>query len=121
MALLEVENIAKFFGGVAALSDVNFGVSSGEIVGLIGPNGAGKTTLFNVATGFIKPNRGRILYENHVLSGFVPIRLPPVELFVPIKRQRSSPRSPLLKISPSGTIGEINLDSGPLSFEPGPI
>ena len=72
MALLDVENIAKFFGGVAALSDVNLGVSSGEIVGLIGPNGAGKTTLFNVVTGFIKPSRGRILYEDRVISDLAP-------------------------------------------------
>ena len=72
MSLLEIEDISRFFGGVAALSGVSFSVSSGTIVGLIGPNGAGKTTLFNVITGFIKPNRGRISYENQVISGFDP-------------------------------------------------
>lgn len=72
MSLLEIEDISRFFGGVAALNGVSFSVTSGTIVGLIGPNGAGKTTLFNVITGFIKPNRGRISYENQVLSGFDP-------------------------------------------------
>jgi branched-chain amino acid transport system ATP-binding protein len=72
LALLQVESITKFFGGVAALDGVNFEVSPGEIMGLIGPNGAGKTTLFNVATGFIKPTRGRILYEGRVISELLP-------------------------------------------------
>jgi branched-chain amino acid transport system ATP-binding protein len=72
LTLLQVENISRFFGGVAALTEVSFRVSPGEIVGLIGPNGAGKTTLFNVVTGFIKPSRGRIFYENRIISDLAP-------------------------------------------------
>jgi branched-chain amino acid transport system ATP-binding protein len=75
LSLLEVEDIYRFFGGVAALNGVSFSVSSGTIVGLIGPNGAGKTTLFNVITGFIKPNRGRISYQNQAISGFDPYQI----------------------------------------------
>ncbi|MCX5906255.1 MAG: ABC transporter ATP-binding protein [Deltaproteobacteria bacterium] len=72
MASLQVENVFRYFGGVAALSNVTFSITPGEIVGLIGPNGAGKTTLFNVATGFIKPTKGRILFEDQVISNLAP-------------------------------------------------
>jgi branched-chain amino acid transport system ATP-binding protein len=72
LAYLQVENVSRYFGGIAALRDVNFQVSQGEIVGLIGPNGAGKTTLFNVITGFNKPSRGRIVYEGRVISVLAP-------------------------------------------------
>ena len=57
--MLEVNNISKRFGGLLALSDITFGVGSGEIVSLIGPNGAGKTTCLNLITGFFKPSAGR--------------------------------------------------------------
>ena len=53
-----VEKVAVHFGGLVALSDMNFAVGEGEIVSLIGPNGAGKTTAFNVVTGFLNPTRG---------------------------------------------------------------
>ena len=62
--LLVVRNIGIDFGGIAALKDVSFDVSRGDIVGLIGPNGAGKTTLFNCLTRIYRPNRGDILIEN---------------------------------------------------------
>ncbi len=54
-AVLSVERVAMRFGGLVALSDMNFTVGEGEIVSLIGPNGAGKTTAFNVMTGFLRP------------------------------------------------------------------
>ncbi len=53
--VLSIEHVAVHFGGLVALSDLNFTVCNGEIVALIGPNGAGKTTAFNVFTGFLKP------------------------------------------------------------------
>jgi branched-chain amino acid transport system ATP-binding protein len=75
LASLQVENVFRYFGGVAALSDVTFRMSPGEIVGLIGPNGAGKTTLFNVITGFIKPSKGQVLYEERVISELAPYEI----------------------------------------------
>ena len=56
--VLSIEHVAVHFGGLIAISDLNFEVREGEIVGLIGPNGAGKTTAFNVITGFLKPTSG---------------------------------------------------------------
>jgi ABC-type branched-subunit amino acid transport system ATPase component len=58
MKAVEVVNVSKKFGALAALSNVNMYVDTEEIVGLIGPNGAGKTTLFNILTGFLKPDTG---------------------------------------------------------------
>jgi branched-chain amino acid transport system ATP-binding protein len=62
-AILEVNALARTFGGVRAVSDVNFTLRRGEIVGLIGPNGAGKTTLVNLITGVVPSTAGRILFE----------------------------------------------------------
>lgn len=67
--LLEVKNVSKKFGGLAALSDVSFGVSPGEIIGIIGPNGAGKTTLFNVITGVFPPTEGQIILDSEDITG----------------------------------------------------
>ncbi len=59
-AILRVDGLSKMFGGVAALSDVSFGLQAGQLKAVIGPNGAGKTTLFNLLTGVLKPNAGLI-------------------------------------------------------------
>lgn len=61
MSLLEVTDLTKNFGGLAALSNVNFYLTENELVGLIGPNGAGKTTFFNLITGVYVPSEGDIL------------------------------------------------------------
>ena len=61
--VLSIEHVAVHFGGLVAISDLNFAVREGEIVGLIGPNGAGKTTAFNVITGFLKPTSGDVRYR----------------------------------------------------------
>ena len=60
---LKVKESAKHFGGLAAVSDVDFYVDQGEILGLIGPNGAGKTTLFNLISGALKPKPGKITFK----------------------------------------------------------
>ena len=58
MALLEVRGLSKYFGGLAAISDLDLTVDEGEIRGFIGPNGAGKTTFFNVISGVYRPTKG---------------------------------------------------------------
>jgi branched-chain amino acid transport system ATP-binding protein len=69
---LNVEQVAVRFGGLVALSEMNFTVGEGEIVSLIGPNGAGKTTAFNVMTGFLDPAHGKVSYRGTTLSGLKP-------------------------------------------------
>ena len=67
MALLEVKNLTKHFGGLTAVSDVTLELNEGELVGLIGPNGAGKTTLFNLLTGVYVPSEGTVTLDGHIL------------------------------------------------------
>jgi branched-chain amino acid transport system ATP-binding protein len=69
LALLEVDNVTKRFGGIVALERVSFGAKAGEIVGLIGPNGAGKTTAFNVITRLYAPEEGDVRLDGHSLLG----------------------------------------------------
>lgn len=73
--ILRVENVSKKFGGVVALNNVSFDVYQGEFLGIIGPNGSGKTTLFNIITGFIKPDKGRIIYENIDITNMKPYEI----------------------------------------------
>jgi len=70
--ILSGKKVTKFFGGVAALSDLDFQLHENEILGLIGPNGAGKTTLFNVIAGVYKPDRGVVRLHDEIISGFRP-------------------------------------------------
>src|SRR5262249_35791150 len=72
---LAVRGLAVHFGGVAALDGVSFAVHPGTITSLIGPNGAGKTTAFNAITGYLKPQRGRVTYEDTVLTGLRPCEI----------------------------------------------
>jgi len=66
--LLEGLGVTKYFGGLAAVSDVDFYVDKGEILGLIGPNGAGKTTLFNLISAALKPTRGKIFFKGRDIT-----------------------------------------------------
>jgi branched-chain amino acid transport system ATP-binding protein len=72
MALLDIRRVSKFFGGLAANSDISFEVPQGTIMGLIGPNCAGKTTLFNCITGFYPPSRGEIVFNDRPMNGLHP-------------------------------------------------
>ena len=69
MALLEVKNLTKNFGGLTAVGDVNIELGASELVGLIGPNGAGKTTLFNLLTGVYEPSEGTVSLDGKILNG----------------------------------------------------
>jgi branched-chain amino acid transport system ATP-binding protein len=75
MALLEVKNISKSFGGLRAVNSVSFGVERGSIKAVIGPNGAGKTTLFNLIAGSLKPDSGEALYNGSSIYGLPPHRI----------------------------------------------
>jgi len=75
MALLEVNNISKRFGGLQAVKDVSFSVQRGCIKAVIGPNGAGKTTLFNLVSGFLPPDSGSIRYGTATIHGKRPFEI----------------------------------------------
>ena len=72
MALLELENVTRHFGGLVALDDMSLSVEQGEIAGLIGPNGAGKTTAFNVITRLYKPDSGTVAFDGESLLATPP-------------------------------------------------
>jgi branched-chain amino acid transport system ATP-binding protein len=72
MALLQIDSLTHYFGGLCAVSDFNLTLEDGELVGIIGPNGAGKTTIFNLITGVYKATRGSIRYDGRELIGMRP-------------------------------------------------
>jgi branched-chain amino acid transport system ATP-binding protein len=72
MSFLQVQKLTKSFGGLMALCEVNFEIHEGEIFGVIGPNGSGKTTLFNVITGFLKANSGKVTFMGKDITGLPP-------------------------------------------------
>jgi len=73
--LLELEGIAKRFGGLSVINDLDLHIDEGEIVSVIGPNGAGKTTLFNLITGVYRPDAGDIRFEGQSLVGLDPHKI----------------------------------------------
>ncbi|MEV5829915.1 ABC transporter ATP-binding protein [Spirillospora sp. NPDC052242] len=75
MTILEATGVGKDFRGLRALSDVDFRVDQGEILGIIGPNGAGKTTLFNVVCGALAPDTGRVTLSGEDITGAKPHRI----------------------------------------------
>jgi branched-chain amino acid transport system ATP-binding protein len=72
VAILEIKNLTRRFGGLVAVNDLAFSINAGEIVALIGPNGAGKTTAFSMISGFQKPDAGRIIFDNRDITGLPP-------------------------------------------------
>jgi len=72
MKVLEVKGITKRFEGIIALNEVSFSAVSGQIKAIIGPNGAGKTTLFNVISGLLSQDRGKIYFEGREISNLKP-------------------------------------------------
>jgi len=74
--ILKVDNLSKYFGGLAAVSNCSLNIKKGSITGVIGPNGSGKTTLFNLIAGNLKPNNGKVLFNSEDITG-----TPSYELF----------------------------------------
>jgi branched-chain amino acid transport system ATP-binding protein len=75
MHLLELINISKEFGKLAAIEDIELNVEEGEVLGIVGPNGSGKTTLINVISGYYRPTRGTIFFKGKKISGLRPDRI----------------------------------------------
>ncbi len=75
MPILEGEGVTKYFGGLAAVSQVDFHIDQGEVVGLIGPNGAGKTTLFNLISAELVPKPGIIKFKGENITGLKPHKI----------------------------------------------
>lgn len=73
--ILVVEDVWKRFGGVVALAGISISVREGERLAIIGPNGSGKTTLFNVITGYVKPDRGRVSFDGQDITGKKPYQI----------------------------------------------
>jgi len=73
--MLQVEAVDKSFDGFRAVDGANLTVERGELVAVIGPNGAGKTTLFNLITGQLKPDKGRIIFEGKDIAGLPPYQI----------------------------------------------
>ena len=74
--ILQINNISKYFGGLAAVSNCSLNIKKGSISGVIGPNGSGKTTLFNLIAGNLKPNSGHVMFNNEEITS-----IPSYELF----------------------------------------
>lgn len=70
--MFHVKEIGKSFGGLMAVNQVSFNIEKGELSSIIGPNGAGKTTLFNLLTGHLPPDTGRILFKGKEITGLSP-------------------------------------------------
>jgi len=70
--MLTIKNLHKEFGGIKAVNSCSFEVPEGKIVALIGPNGAGKTTVFNLITGFIQPDKGKVSLDNQDITNLKP-------------------------------------------------
>ena len=74
--ILQIDNLSKYFGGLAAVSDCSLKIKRGSITGIIGPNGSGKTTLFNLIAGNLKSSKGKVLFNNEDITD-----VPSYELF----------------------------------------
>ncbi|RLB08527.1 MAG: ABC transporter ATP-binding protein, partial [Deltaproteobacteria bacterium] len=73
--ILEVRDLSKSFGGIKAVDSLSLHLRKGELLGIIGPNGSGKSTLINVITGFLKPDKGKVLYKGTDITGLSPYKI----------------------------------------------
>lgn len=96
-AILQVKGLTKKFGGVAAVSDCSLEVRRGSITGLIGPNGAGKTTLFNLITGFLTPDAGKVFFKGKDITSLAPHQVFKSGLFRSFQIARDYPEMTVLE------------------------
>ena len=75
MNILEIQNLNKEFDGIKAVDNLSFEIAENSIVALVGPNGSGKTTVFNLITGFLKPNSGRIFFDGKKTTSLNPYKI----------------------------------------------
>lgn len=78
MALLELENVTKRFGGLVAVNDVSLQIEAGELIGIVGPNGSGKTTLYNVISGVYPPEEGRVIFQGKDITNLASYKRAPL-------------------------------------------
>ena len=103
MRILEGKKLTKFFGGLAAVSEVDFDVDQGEIVGPDRPNGAGKTTLFNLISGAIIPDSGALEFKGERLTGLKAHRVCRAGVAGPSSRSGSFPNMSVLRERVAGS------------------
>ena len=75
MKILELKGVSKSFGGIRAVHDLSLAVEANKIFGVIGPNGAGKTTVFNLITGFLKADKGEIVFKGKPVNEMPPHKI----------------------------------------------
>ncbi|MCC5610653.1 ABC transporter ATP-binding protein [Nostoc sp. CHAB 5834] len=75
LPLLVATGLSKSFGGIKAVNEAKIEVAKGSITGLIGPNGAGKTTLFNLLSNFIRPDKGRVIFDGEPIHNLQPYQI----------------------------------------------
>jgi branched-chain amino acid transport system ATP-binding protein len=113
MRILEGQGVSKFFGGLAAVSNVDFHIDRGEILGLIGPNGAGKTTLFNLVSASFPISSGEIRFKGRKISGLKPHRICKMGIGRTFQETKVFPNMPVLQnVLVGAFFGTPNLISG---------
>ena len=113
MALLEVKDLSKRFGGLVAVDKVSFEVKSGEIIGLIGPNGAGKTTVFNLLTGFLSKDQGQVIFQGNDITKIKPYQTVSMGIFRTFQLTASFPGMTVfenVKVATFGKTGGLDSD-----------
>jgi ABC-type branched-subunit amino acid transport system ATPase component len=96
-AVLAAEGLTKRFGGVAAVSDCSFDVADGSITALVGPNGSGKTTVFNLLTGYLRADGGRVVFAGRSFRRVQPERLSRAGLARTFQQARVFPQLTLVE------------------------
>jgi branched-chain amino acid transport system ATP-binding protein len=113
MRILEGQGVSKFFGGLAAVYNVDFHIDRGEILGLIGPNGAGKTTLFNLVSASFPISSGEIRFKGRKISGLKPHRICKMGIGRTFQETKVFPNMPVLQnVLVGAFFGTPNLISG---------